>query len=458
MHQPTPGRNKSLALSESSSLRYFLFVVLYFSQGIPEGITLFAIPAWLAMNGKSAGEVAAYSAAVILPFSLKILLAPLMERYHYLPMGRRKPWLLFGQCGILFGLLALAAVPDPLHNLSLLTLAAIIIHVFTMFQDIATDSLVIDITPTEEQGKANSLMWGSKTIGTSIALMGGSWMINTYSFSFAVSCLSLFVLIIIFVPLLLREREGEKRLPWSRGQASPISATMVVDSWKKMFRSFRQVVALRNSLLLLSTVYITMAGIHYLITMLPLFTIQALGWTNIAYSEVFSAFNLAGGIIGMLIGGIIIQRFGILFLIRASLLLMIVMAVSIALLQPVWTNKEVITAFIAVFCVLRTLTYIGVLALAMHLCWKRISALQFTFSMTIFNAGLSTGAALMGKLHAFYDWQALFLAFGMILLTALLVSRFIRTSRHREQVDFLEKKYLQVLEAEGSLLVKTETN
>lgn len=94
----------------------------------------------------------------------------------------------------------------------------------------------------------------------------------------------------------------------------------------------------------------------------------------------------------------------------------------------------------------------------MHLCWKRISALQFTFSMTIFNAGLSTGAALMGKLHAFYDWQALFLAFGMILLTALLVSRFIRTSRHREQVDFLEKKYLQVLEAEGSLLVKTETN
>jgi PAT family beta-lactamase induction signal transducer AmpG len=46
---------------------------LYFSQGIPEGITLFAIPAWLAMNGKSAAVIASYSAIVMIPFSLKIL-------------------------------------------------------------------------------------------------------------------------------------------------------------------------------------------------------------------------------------------------------------------------------------------------------------------------------------------------------------------------------------------------
>lgn len=42
------------ALSDSSPLRYLTFIVLYFSQGIPEGITTYAIPAWLAMSGKSA--------------------------------------------------------------------------------------------------------------------------------------------------------------------------------------------------------------------------------------------------------------------------------------------------------------------------------------------------------------------------------------------------------------------
>ncbi len=79
------------SLSENPILRYFTFIVLYFSQGIPEGITIFAIPAWMAMNGKSAAEIAGYSAAILIPFSLKILLAPMMERYTYLPMGRRKP-------------------------------------------------------------------------------------------------------------------------------------------------------------------------------------------------------------------------------------------------------------------------------------------------------------------------------------------------------------------------------
>ncbi|HEX5669658.1 MAG TPA: hypothetical protein VFX73_12680, partial [Chitinophagaceae bacterium] len=115
---------------------------MYFSQGIPEGITIFAIPAWMAMNGKSAAEIAGYSAVIIVPFSLKILLAPMMERYTYLPMGRRRPWLLFGQFGILGSLIGLSFVPNPLDNIFLITVVAVCVHVFIMFQDIATDSLV----------------------------------------------------------------------------------------------------------------------------------------------------------------------------------------------------------------------------------------------------------------------------------------------------------------------------
>ena len=174
------------SLSENPILRYFTFIVLYFSQGIPEGITIFAIPAWMAMNGRSTVEIAGYSAVIMIAFSLKILLAPMMERYTYLPMGRRRPWLLFGQFGILCSLIALAFVPNPLDNIFLITAVAICVHIFIMFQDIATDSLVIDIVPIEQQGNANSLMWGSKTIGTSVSLLIGSWLINQYGFSNAV--------------------------------------------------------------------------------------------------------------------------------------------------------------------------------------------------------------------------------------------------------------------------------
>ena len=126
----------SSSLSQSPILRYFTFIVLYFSQGIPEGITIFAIPAWLAMNGKSVSEIAGYSAIIMIPFSLKIVLAPIMERYTYLPMGRRRPWLLFGQLGIFGSLISLACLRDPLEHIFELSILAACVHVFIIFQDI----------------------------------------------------------------------------------------------------------------------------------------------------------------------------------------------------------------------------------------------------------------------------------------------------------------------------------
>ncbi len=445
------------ALSDSSPLRYLTFVVLYFSQGIPEGITTYAIPAWLAMSGKTAQEIGGYSALVMIPFSLKIILAPIIERYTYLPMGKRRPWLLFGQFGILCSLLALSTVADPLQNMYVLSLVVFMVHVFIMFQDIATDSLVIDIVPVEQQGRANSFMWGSKTIGISIALFAGTWLINEKGFSFAISLMSVSVLLIMFVPLLLRERHGEKLLPWTNGATSPEAAKLTIDSWGKLFKSFVKVVLLKNSLILLLTVFTAMAAIHFMRTLLPIFTIQELGWTNMHYSEVYAFSNLTGGVVGMLLGALIIHRFGIVRLIQASLFTMIILSVTMYFSVTNWKNEIFINGFILVFCMVLTLIFIGVLALAMKLCWRRVSAMQFTFCMTIFNAGLSTGAALLGYLRTFLSWQHLFLVFGTMIVAAMLILRFIKTAKHHQHVDSLEQKYLEVLEMESSLLVKADT-
>ena len=445
-------------LSNNSTLRYFTFILLYFSQGIPEGITIFAIPAWMAMNGKSPLEIAGYSAVIIIPFSLKILLAPMMERYTYLPMGRRRPWLLFGQFGILCSLVSLAFVPDPLNNIPLITAIVLCVHVFIMFQDIATDSLVIDIVPLEQQGKANSLMWGSKTIGTSAALFLGSWLINKYGLNSAVLSMSVFIFFIMFVPLFLRERPGEKLVPWTEGKTSPDAALLAVDSFKKLFTSFKQVVLLKNSLLLLIAVFITMAAMHYMRTLLPVFTIRELNWTNVFYSKVYSSSSLTGGIIGMLIGGIAIRRFGIIRFIQGSLILMSAVVAIMSVSVAFWKGSSFVYGFIMIFCTLLTLINIGVLALAMHLCWKRISAIQFTFCMTIFNAGLATGAALLGFLSSFFNWQMLFIVFTLMTLSSMIILRFIKTRRHREQVEILEKNYVGLLQVEGTMLVKSESS
>jgi len=84
-------KKSNLFLTENTVLRYLNFSALYIAQGIPEGITFFAIPAWMAMNGKTPMEIGSFVAVIGIPWSFKILIAPLMDRYTILSMGRKRP-------------------------------------------------------------------------------------------------------------------------------------------------------------------------------------------------------------------------------------------------------------------------------------------------------------------------------------------------------------------------------
>ena len=44
-------------LSENTIVRYLSFSALYLANGIPHGITHFNIPAWMAKNGKTIGNM-----------------------------------------------------------------------------------------------------------------------------------------------------------------------------------------------------------------------------------------------------------------------------------------------------------------------------------------------------------------------------------------------------------------
>src|SRR5215203_4592136 len=112
------------ALSQNPVLRYFNFIALYIAQGIPEGMLFFGIPAWMAANGKTPGEIGSFVAVCGLPWSFKIIVAPLMDRFSYLSMGKRRPWVLFGQLGLIISFAAMAFVPDPLNHVAVFMVAA----------------------------------------------------------------------------------------------------------------------------------------------------------------------------------------------------------------------------------------------------------------------------------------------------------------------------------------------
>ncbi len=106
-------------LSDHTFLRYFSFVALYVAQGIPEGMTYFGIPAWMAMNGKTPGEIGAFIGVIGIPWSFKIVVAPLMDRFSFLPMGRRRPWVIFGQLGLIVSFIALSMIVKDRLSISL---------------------------------------------------------------------------------------------------------------------------------------------------------------------------------------------------------------------------------------------------------------------------------------------------------------------------------------------------
>ncbi len=90
----------SFILAESPRVRYATGSLMYFAQGIPQGLLAIAIPAWLASQGVSAADIGSYLAVIVLPWAFKLVTGPLMDRYEFLPMGRRRPWVIGAQLGL----------------------------------------------------------------------------------------------------------------------------------------------------------------------------------------------------------------------------------------------------------------------------------------------------------------------------------------------------------------------
>jgi MFS transporter, PAT family, beta-lactamase induction signal transducer AmpG len=432
--------SKLPSLTENSFLRYFHFIALYFAQGVPEGMLLFGIPAWMAMNGKSAGEIAGFAVACGLPWSFKFIVAPMMDRYAYLPMGRKRPWVLLGQSGLIISCIAMAFIDDPLNNLNQLMVAGFVVSFFGAFQDVATDGMAVDIIPNDQQARANGLMWGSKIIGISISLALGTWVLNNYDFTTALLFLAMMIGIIMPIPLLLTERKGEKIMPWTFGAASPETKKLQLSNWKIIFKSLYSVFRLRNSLLLTLILFITQGSYNYMSTLLPIFTVKELGWTNASYSQYYATAKLIGGILGMIIGGFLIEKHGKRRMMSIYFILMLLITIAFAFLKINWKNVSFIYSYMIIYNVLITFASIGIFAIAMECCWKKISASQFTLYMTISNLGRIAFAALIGPITTNFSWQITLFAFAIMTALAWIFLQFLNIDNQRESVVALETK------------------
>ena len=138
---------------------------LGFSSGLPFYLTSQTLQAWMTQANVDLTTIGIFS-LVGLPYSLKFLWAPLLDRYVPPFLGRRRGWLVITQVMLLLGIAAMS-LHDPRLGLQALAVNAIFIAFFSATQDVAGDAYRTDVLHHREMG-AGAATW---VLGYRIALL-----------------------------------------------------------------------------------------------------------------------------------------------------------------------------------------------------------------------------------------------------------------------------------------------
>jgi len=429
------------ALKNNRYLRFFTLGLLYVAQGLPIGLFQVAIPAWMASKGLSVAEVGSFIAIVFLPWSFKLLAGPVMDRFSFPPMGRRRPWVLGAQFGIVLSLLLIAVVaPDPKSSFMLLAALGFCANTFGAIQDVAVDGMAIDILEEDERAQANAYMFGGQVIGVSLSTALGSWALEQSGLGTAGLVLAALVALIMLVPLFLREREGERMLPWTSGSASREALESVMGSWMAIMKTLIKALILPMSLLLILLEGFNRISAGMLLAISPVLTVQELGWLQTDYSQWIAISGIAAAIFGVAMGSIV-DRVGAGIALTIAVSIRVGMFLCVAMLQTWWQDAYFFKAILLLSYLSGQIVTIAIIALFMQISFRRISATQFAVYMALANLTLSFGSALVAPLSLVLDYNQMFYFMAALNGLFLLLWPFLNLHRHRDDMRAMESSF-----------------
>jgi MFS transporter, PAT family, beta-lactamase induction signal transducer AmpG len=185
---------------------------LYFTQGLPMGLAFMALPAIFRKLGYST-EAIGMMGVVILPWALKFLWAPSIDRFEVGSLGRRRGWIICAQIALAL-LYVLTGVLGSME-LSALTIVGLLLLANTVSatQDIATDGWAVEALRGPHLAWANGLQIGAFSFGM---LVGGAATVAVFDWGGWMPAFGLLAALAILsvVPVLLSpERRSESVAP-----------------------------------------------------------------------------------------------------------------------------------------------------------------------------------------------------------------------------------------------------
>jgi PAT family beta-lactamase induction signal transducer AmpG len=443
-----------MALVDSRWQRTVTLCGLYVAQGVPWGFMLLTLPAYLSYKYKvddtQLGDMKAW---ILFPWTFKLIWAPIMDSYTIRSMGRRRPWIIGAELLMALSLLGFLGLGDLSQNLNLIICMYVLHNCFASLQDVSTDALAIDILPKEEYGQMNGLMWGSKLVGRGVGAAGLSVVLNEAGIEACVAIQIVLLLAIMLIPIFILERPGEKRFPWSAGEAVEVKESKH-RTLRDVLRDYLKAFSLTTMLVyvLFTLLKLIGSGINETVTS-TLYTQQLNPiWTDQDFTRASGLYALLPIIMASLIGGFLADRFGRRLMLCAGFGGYALLAMTFAANPALWNETWFSMSYLLACAAFNALGSVAFLSMAMRISWTMAAATVFTTYMTLSNISHIAGDKLAGPVREFlkfsdtslaanmFSYEMTFWFVGVSSLLPLLLLFFVRPdevddARHAEAAE-----------------------
>ena len=376
-----------------ASYRMIVMVILGFASGLPLPLTSGTLQAWLTTAGVDIKMIGIFS-IVGLPYTLKFLWSPFMDRFVPPFLGRRRGWIVCTQVALLAGI-AVMALMSPQSMPFALGIIALCVAFFSASQDIVVDAYRTDVLPAHERGTGVAVfIFGYRIaflVAGALALMMADrvgWQ-KTYIF---MACLMILGMLGSFAG---REPDGKIVPPKNMGEAV----------WGPLKDFFSR----KSAVVLLLFIILYKLGDAYAGALTTAFLIRGVHFTLSELAIINKLIGIVATIVGALFGGTLMVKMG---LFRSLWWFGILQTLShfsfmvLAVIGKSYTAAIVAVAFENVTGGMGSTAFV---AFVMALCNKRFTATQFALLSSLAVLGRVVISPTSGYIVTYVGWAVFFL-------------------------------------------------
>jgi len=379
-------------------------LLMGFSCGLPLLLTISVLQAWMKEEGADL-TVIGMMALVGLPYTLKFLWAPFLDRFTLPFLGRRRGWLLVAQFALIFSIAGLGFT-DPGKNPWIVAFAAFLVTFFSASQDIVVDAYRREDLPDQELGLGSSLYVNGYRVGMLLASGGGLIMADYIPFSMVYLIMAACILPGVLTTLLAPEPTITHGIPRTIREA-------VVDPLVEYFKRDGAVWIL--AFILLYKIGDTMASAMTIPFYLDI------GFSKTEIGAIVKLFGFWAVIAGTLIGGVLMLRLGIN---RSLWIFGFLQAISTAcfvILARIGHSVSVLSGVIAFENLSSGMGTAAYMAFMASITNKRFTATQYALLTSLMGVPRVLASAPTGFLAKNMGWVSFFIACTLIAIPGMLL-------------------------------------